>query len=177
MATNPSRVEPIYIDQGATFAGAADEYRLQLWRTWSGGGRRALWIMLNPSTADARVLDPTIRRCVAFSRAWQCDGLDVVNLFAFRSTDPTALYQVADPVGPGNDRIILAAAREAAIVVAAWGIHGALLGRGGAVLEQLAGAGVRAHCLGVNADGSPRHPLYLSKSTPLQALACEEVNA
>jgi len=154
-----------YIDQGATFVGDREQYRLQLWRTWSAGGRRALWILLNPSTADATKLDPTLRRCEAFSRAWGCDGFDVANIFALRSTDPAALYQVDDPIGPGNDRIILAAARDAAIVVAGWGTHGALLGRGDQVRDALDAAGVALECLGQNVDGSPRHPLYLPART------------
>ena len=158
--------EPDYIDQGATFAGEAEEYRLALWRTWSGGGRRALWIMLNPSTADARILDPTIRRCVGFSRAWGFDGVDVCNLFALRSTKPAALYKHPDPVGPENDRVILAAARDAGLVVAAWGTHGAHLARAKAVETMLAGV-VDLKCLGLNRDGSPRHPLYVRAATSL----------
>lgn len=157
-----------YIDQGATFAGDREQYRLQLWRTWRAGGRRALWIMLNPSTADARQLDPTLRRCQAFSIAWGCDGFDVVNIFSLRSPKPAALYQAADPVGPHNDRIILAAAREAAIVVAGWGTHGAHLNRAREVETMLAGV-VRLECLGHNRDGSPRHPLYVPATTPLVA--------
>lgn len=164
-----------YIDQGATFAGDGEAYRLQLWRTWSGGGRRVLWIMLNPSTADAAVLDPTLRRCEDFSRAWGFDGFDVCNIFALRSTDPAALYRAvadaADPVGPRNDAIIECAAREADQVLVGWGTNGALLGRGEQVARALAAAGVALFALGVNADGSPKHPLYLPARSTRQAWA------
>lgn len=161
----------VYIDQGATFAGEREQYRLQLWRTWRAGGRRALWIMLNPSTADATKLDPTLRRCQAFSLAWGCDGFDVVNLFALRSTKPAALYQHGAPIGRENDRIILAAARESAIVIAAWGKHGAHLNRGNQVRDYLDDAGVALECLGQNLDGSPCHPLYLAAATTRRPFA------
>ena len=84
-------------------------YRLRLWRRW-WDGPYVCWIMLNPSTADARVNDQTIRKCIAFSKQWGFGGLEVVNVFALRSTDPKALYKHHDPIGPGNDSVISSSA-------------------------------------------------------------------
>src|SRR5262245_19133112 len=82
-------------------------YRYWLTRTWDNSLRRVCWVMLNPSTADAEQDDPTIRRCVGFARSWGAGGIIVVNLFAFRASDPKALLRAADPVGPDNDGHIL----------------------------------------------------------------------
>lgn len=162
-------VEPLkpvgYLTAGATFD-RTGAYRYTLLRRWARRGGKVTWVMLNPSTADALVLDPTIRRCEGFSRAWGFGELSVVNLFAFRSTDPGALYRHAagfphpEPVGPGNDQAILACCRHADLVVAAWGVHGSHLGRGAAVRALLTDAGVALHVLGLTKGGQPKHPLY-----------------
>ncbi len=123
--------------------------------------------MLNPSTADEQQNDPTVERCERRARAGAYGALVVGNLFAWRSTDPRALYDVADPVGPDNDQHLAAIASEAARVVCAWGRHGALQGRGPAVVRLLAPHRARLACLGVNADGSPKHPLYLPYTAAL----------
>jgi|SRR5690349_11377452 len=138
-------------------------YRFTLWRALPGGLGRVLFIMLNPSTAGARQDDPTIRRCIGFARAWGFARMDVVNLFALRATHPADLRRARDPVGAGNDRAIAAAARRADLVVAAWGVHGALAARDRAVRALLADRPL--HCLGVTRAGHPRHPLYLPAAT------------
>ena len=122
------------------------------------GARRIVFLMLNPSTADAFVLDPTIRRCVAFATREGGDVLEVVNLFAFRSPLPR-LLKAARRRGadPANDRAILAACRGAHRIVAAWGIHGQLAARDEAVRALLAECTL--HRLGATADGHPIHPL------------------
>lgn len=117
------------------------------------------WIMLNPSTADAFADDPTIKRCKAFARREGCGGINVVNLFAHRATHPAALRRAADPVGPANDQAIEVYAREAHLVVVAWGAGGALNGRAGDVGQRLTAAGVQLRCLGITKDGHPKHPL------------------
>jgi hypothetical protein len=117
--------------------------------------------MLNPSTATESVLDPTVRRCMGFSRQWGCGGLRVVNLFALRATDPKQLKEAQDPVGPENDKCIKAAVASAELVVCAWGTHGKLLGRGAAVQKLLAYR--HLHHLGLTKEGHPKHPLYLKK--------------
>lgn len=147
-------------------------YRYELHRSWLTGYGRALWIMLNPSTADDYVDDPTIRRCIAFSGRWGLSGLDVVNLYALRSTNPRALLESPiDSVGPQNDtsvRAHLAAAATAGWpVVAAWGQH-ARRDRVEAVTAMAAVAGVLLQCLGTTLTGQPRHPLYVPGSTRLR---------
>lgn len=145
---------------GATFS-PCGAYRYRLWRYWSGEPA-VLFLMLNPSTADETVNDPTVERCQRRAKAMGAGGLQVANIFALRSTDPGALYAADDPVGPDNDAAILAAARECAQVICAWGVHGEYRGRGNAVLAMLRTAGITPHCLGTTKDGHPRHPLYVS---------------
>ncbi|WP_300643648.1 DUF1643 domain-containing protein [Nocardioides sp.] len=138
------------------------QYRYRLTRTWRPEQPRATFIMLNPSTADAEHDDPTIRRCMGYARDWGLGGLIVVNLYAYRATDPDDLWKAADPVGPDNDahlRAVLdAAAIAGAPVVAAWGANAR--SERGAEVMQFAGA---VTALGLTKAGQPRHPLYLRK--------------
>lgn len=120
----------------------------------------ALFLMLNPSTADAELDDPTIRRCRGFSKAWGCAGLTVANLYALRSTDPKQLWNYADPVGPENDDWLRRLAGECGDVICAWGAN-ARPERVAAVAQILEDAGARLWCLGVTKAGAPRHPLYI----------------
>jgi hypothetical protein len=137
-------------------------YRYTLGRRWAPGPA-VLWIMLNPSTADAAVDDPTIRRCIGFSKAWGYSALTVVNLFALRATNPARLYRHEDPVGPVNDAHIVTQAQRAVEAVAAWGTHGALRDRAEYVRRLV--DGIPLVCLGVTRGGHPRHPLYVRGST------------
>ena len=142
-------------------------YRYRLGRIWNPGEPAMTFIGLNPSTADAMVDDPTIRRCRGFAVREGCGGLVMVNLFAYRSTDPDRLRHVDDPVGPDNASYLLLMVASAGPAVAAWGVGGGLHGRDRAVLKLLNGA-KRLHCLGTTKDGHPRHPLYLAGKTPLE---------
>lgn len=137
-------------------------YRYWLWRGWSNAeaGRYALFIGLNPSTADETHDDPTIRRCITFARDWGYNGLCMMNLFAFRATDPADMKRAVDPVGPDNDSLLQFAARYAAVVVAAWGSHGMYLYRDVAVKAMIP----NLHYLRLTKDGHPGHPLYLPKT-------------
>jgi hypothetical protein len=145
-------------------------YRYSLLRVWSELPR-VCWIMLNPSTADAHIDDPTIRRCMGFSRAWGAGGIVVVNLFALRATDPDELLSYirgADPLSAFNDRNIGQCADQRRII-AAWGSHQSIKksGRDHAVMKLLAGKTIE--CLGVTKDGYPRHPLYVAgKVAPVE---------
>ena len=147
--------------EGATFS-ACRRYRYTLNRVWNPDLPRIVFVMLNPSTADEHVNDPTVERCQRRAGRLGFGAMGVVNLFAFRSTNPAALYECDEPVGPDNDAAILGQARQAEMVVCAWGTHGALNERGRRVREMLTAGGVGLHALSLNADGSPGHPLYLS---------------
>jgi hypothetical protein len=148
-------------------------YRYTLWRAWDPERPRVAFVMLNPSTADARRDDPTIRRCIRFARDWGFGSVEVVNLFAFRARSPRRLRRAMDPVGPGNDRHLLAAASRARRLVAAWGIHGSLRSRDHAV-RKLLGKRHKLRCLGTTASGYPRHPLYFPSTTVLIPYPPEE---
>jgi hypothetical protein len=136
-------------------------YRYSLWRIWSGllstGKGYALFVGLNPSTADETFDDPTIRRCVGFARSWGYDGLCMANLFAFRATDPAEMLSQADPVGEENDRYLVECAAGAGVVVTAWGVCGVHRGRDLEVRALLPDL----HYLKLTKDGHPSHPLYL----------------
>ncbi len=139
-------------------------YRYALWRTWDGDAPRVAFLMLNPSTADARRDDPTIRRCIGFARSWGFGSVEVVNLFAYRTPDPEVLRRALHPVGPENDRYLRKVARRAQQLIVAWGNRGALQGRDEAVMRLLRKVGT-VYCLGRTQAGHPRHPLYVRKDT------------
>jgi hypothetical protein len=147
------------VGKSAQFSGCRT-WRYVLRRVWNPDRAPVAFIGLNPSTADESLDDPTIRRCVGFAKSWGFGGLVMLNLFAFRSTDPQVLREVADPIGPHNDGWIESETRRRE-VICCWGVHGTLKDRDSAVLKTLRGA----KCLGTTKDGHPRHPLYLSKDT------------
>jgi hypothetical protein len=111
------------LEQNAVIS-ACDRYRYVLRRQVGPGARIATFIMLNPSTADATQDDPTIRRCIGFARQWGCGQLVVLNLFAFRATDPVDLKRAADPVGPDNESWFRRILPSDGPVVCGWGVHG-----------------------------------------------------
>ena len=147
------------MEMGAIFD-PTGAYRYSLWRQWDTRQPRLAFVMLNPSTADTETDDATIRRCVKFARTWKFGALEVVNLFAFRATQPQILKQVVDPVGVECDRYLLAAADQAQQIVVAWGNGGRLHQRDQIVLDLLA-SHKAIYCLGMSQAGQPRHPLYL----------------
>lgn len=137
-------------------------YRYDLTRVWDAGGRRAAFVMLNPSTATEAANDPTVERCERRARALGYGAMRVANVFALRATDPRVMRAHPEPVGrPENDAAILDAAAWADDVVCAWGAHGAHLGRGSEVEAMLRAAGHRLGALGLSKGGHPRHPLYV----------------
>lgn len=147
-------------------------YRYSLTRRWHFPGSLLPFIMLNPSTADAEQDDPTIRRCMGFARREGKAGIVVVNLYAFRSTSPEALWKVEDPIGPDNWRTLVnlgnEAAEEGVPIVCAWGAH-ARANQVDAIVVALGGCcEVRLVCLGKTAAGAPRHPLYVRADQPLE---------
>jgi len=150
------------------------KYRYELTRKLSDKSKQCLFIMLNPSTADASENDPTIRRCINFAKNWDCGELIVVNLFAYRATDPKELRDrfTADPVGPDNHHYVTRAinrvmsadelfGEEPGPVVCAWGANGAYMNQNQTTLGWIEGENVTPMCLKRTKDGHPSHPLYL----------------
>ena len=151
-------------------------YRYALWRDleYENGFEadgRVLFVMLNPSTADDRQDDNTIRRCIGFAREWGHEQLVVVNLYALRATDPRELRRHSDPVGPKNDRWIEDLSASAARVVAAWGANTFVTqDRVDHVLHLIKGDSELLYgveCLGLTAEGHPRHPLFVPRDQKL----------
>jgi hypothetical protein len=147
----------------ALFGGVRKEYRYILRRAWDRMLPTTMFIMMNPSVADVEADDPTVARCQTFARTWGSGCLYVVNTFAYRATDQRELIAVPDPVGPQNDRHILAIAKRSKLIVVAYGQpHKSLRQRGLDVCSMLRRKGFQLHALKLNSDGTPRHPLYLS---------------
>lgn len=157
-------------------------YRYALWRFWEGAHqtyahRAVLFVCLNPSTADARQDDPTIRRCRRFAQDWGYPGMIMLNLFAYRATDPGVMRAFArtggDAVGPDNDAIVRSYLHhQSGMVVCAWGADGGFMGRN-VQMEALIRSDFSrpdqqgesyAHCLGKTKAGYPRHPLFVASS-------------
>ncbi len=145
---------------GAEFS-RCRRWRYLLWRRWDEAKPAANFLMLNPSTADEVKLDPSCTRARVYAERWGFGALIVTNIFGWRATDPEEMKSVRDPVGKGNDVAILKAAREAGIVVCAWGNHGAHRDRGSRVQAYLRSNDVKLHYLKLNSGGHPAHPLYL----------------
>lgn len=145
---------------------SADEaYRYRLIRVWEPQGERALFVMLNPSTATETQNDPTVERCERRARALGFGSFAVANIFAYRATDPKVMRAASDPVGPGNDAAIAEMAAQADRIICAWGTHGLHLGRGAAVEALLRATGRDLHHLGLSKGGLPKHPLYIGYET------------
>lgn len=151
-------------------------YRYALWRQLDAAAEAnedstVLFVMLNPSTADAHIDDPTLRRCIGFARSWGYGRLAVGNLYAWRSPKPADLATAPDPVGPDNDDWLADLVSDALLVVVAWGASDWMNpDRALAVCERLSdrAPGAGFFCLGTTADGHPAHPLYLPNDTELE---------
>jgi ribosomal protein S27AE len=169
-----ARTPPYASAEKSALISPCGQYRYSLLRRWNGQARTPLlaFVMLNPSTADAYLDDPTIRRCMRFGHREGYGGIVVYNLYGWRSADPKSLLTCTDPVGPWSDQILQGAAEQAADdgtpIVAAWGAN-ARPGRVTDVLALLRGSDLR--CLGTTAQGHPRHPLYVKGDQPLVPFA------
>lgn len=141
------------------------KYRYALWRTWDDSKPFAMFIGLNPSTADETEDDPTINRCINFSKDWGYGGLCMVNLFAFRATVPSDMMASKDPIGSENDNWIKKLSKDAGVIVAAWGNDGSYMGRSKNIMDMVP----NLKCLKINKTGEPAHPLYQpSSATPIK---------
>ncbi len=181
-----------YVSSGADIS-ADGRYRYKLWREWRGTHdpknwrwlgakdgadedlgepKSCLFVMLNPSTADSTVDDPTIRRCVGFAKSWNYERLEVVNLFAVRTSSPRtlkAMHYREDPVGVRNEEAFDHAVVRAGLIVCAWGSHGSHMGQDETVLGWLPPKS-KLFALGFTGSGHPRHPLYLRSDTQLESM-------
>ena len=156
------------------------KYRYELTRVWDDRQPLVIWIMLNPSTADAMKDDATIRRCIGFAKRWGFGGIVVLNLFAYRSTNPSKLLKVKDPVGPDNDSFILKWCRPEfgahlrTKIVFAWGDNAILKKtkriHGVHYIVKDAAIPLCVSILGRTQNGQPRHPVRLSYKTKLADL-------
>ena len=151
--------------KGAALFSMDGRYRYALSRKFTTDEASSIcqFIMLNPSTADGDVDDPTVARCIKYAKRWGHDGLVVTNLFAWRATDPRDLYSAVDPFGDNNRSFVLYTALQPAVqrVVCAWGTHGGYLNAGREMLGELLDAGVHPQVLKWTKDFHPAHPLYL----------------
>lgn len=143
-------------------------YRYRLVRVWDPSQPSLAWVMLNPSTADQRRNDATVRRCINLARAWGYGGLDIANLYGLAAKNPQALQRHVDPVGPDNDEHLGAVCRQNDLTVLAWGANADTV-RAHHVASMLcrlsAEHGRSLAVLGWTADGQPRHPLCVPAST------------
>ena len=140
------------------------KYRYTLWRHWhnlfSQDTAYVMFIGLNPSTADEIKDDNTIRRCIGYAKDWGYAGLCMTNLFAFRTREPKVMKANVNPVGPDNDKYLIEIAKYASVIIAAWGIDGAYLGRDQEVIKLIP----NLHYLKLTKNGFPGHPLFLPKN-------------
>ena len=142
-----------------------EKFRYSLTRIWDSAGRKALFVMLNPSTATEVQNDPTVERCERRARHMGFGAFRVCNIFAFRATDPKDMRAAHDPNGPLNDAAIKDAAHWADQIICAWGTHGEHLMRGPAVEDLLRSTQFPLYHLGLSKAGHPKHPLYISYET------------
>ena len=140
-------------------------HRYTLWRVFSTMPPKRIFccIALNPSTATEVEDDPTVGRVIGFAQREKCDALVMLNIFAFRATDPEVMKANPDPIGKENDEWLMKCTSMASVVLAAWGTHGEFMGRGARVAAMIP----NMYCLGTNKGGSPKHPLYVDAGQQL----------
>ncbi len=147
----------MYPDESGAIISECENYRYRLWRVWDNAHPRVLFIMLNPSTADASEDDPTIRRCIGFAKSWGYGGLMVGNLFAFRTPYPKELKTVVSHKTYINSIHIEAMMSECDVTICAWGNPPIQAPRYPFMNKKV------LHCLALTNSNNPRHPLYLKK--------------
>lgn len=143
------------------------KYRYALTRKYYGN-KCCMFIMLNPSTADECIDDPTVRKCTLFADSWGYGNIIIVNLFALRATDPKEIYWTEDPVGPDNHKHVKEILEQSIfwdkfLVVCAWGNHGRYMEQNSAMIGWLEDQSVKPHYLKMTKKKEPSHPLYLPK--------------
>ena len=157
-------------DRSGAILSDCGTYRYHLWRRWNPDLPTMVWVMLNPSTADATADDPTIRRCINFARREGCGGISVRNVFALRATNPDELLRHPDPFGPDNETWLLAARQCSLLTVLVLGWGARLTAPRLRSFYQRAECCLvtqKPFCFGTTKAGDPRHPLYLPNNAPL----------
>lgn len=145
------------------------KYRYLLRRIWERDRPRILFVMLNPSTADAEVDDATIRSCIRLAKGLGYGSLEVVNLMAWRATNPKDIPpKPSDAMGSDNPRTVNAAIERCSVVICAWGAHPYAKRFAGGTTDLCKLNGKIAYCFGITKSGAPKHPLYIKSGTPLQ---------
>jgi hypothetical protein len=139
------------------------KYRYMLKRQWGERNDNFInFVLLNPSTANETIDDPTIKACIKFAQNLNYDGFYVTNLFALRTKSPKVLKRNRNPIGEQNNKYIKKYAHKSKLVIVAWGNHGNLLNRDNEVLKILSRIQT-PHCLTITQSGNPKHPLYINK--------------
>ena len=151
----------LFSDGKSAVISLCEKYRYTLSRIWNENKYYVNFVGLNPSTADAMNDDPTVRRCIAFAEKWGYGGIVITNLFALRATDPKVMMAYENPVGIDNEKWLREVAREAGLVIVAWGVNGNHLNRDNEVLPMLNSPS----CLDITKGGYPKHPLYIKADT------------
>ena len=146
------------MEKGAVIS-TDQKYRYSLHRIWDTNLPMIAFVGLNPSTADDKIDDPTIKRCIEFTKSWNYGGFYMLNLFGYRATNPKELTKTKDPIGTENETHILEILSNVEKVICAWGNQGRLLNQNTKILSLID----NPYCLKVNKSGEPSHPLYLSK--------------
>lgn len=146
-------------------------YRYWLKRHWEDDLVGLPVIMLNPSTADAEIDDPTIKRCMEFARREGYGGITVLNVFALRATNPEELKKVNDPNGPDNNDWLkrMMGFHElggSKIILVAWGANKFAEPRAAQIIDMAKREGAQLVCLGTSKNGAPKHPLYIKGDQP-----------
>lgn len=171
----PSMEAPLLDGRGADIS-PCGRYRYRLWRRW-GLGKLCVWVMLNPSRANAIDDDATIRRCIGYAKQWGFSGIEVVNLFPIIETDSKVAMRDPSRSGPtygrSNRHIVISAARDAGLVVLAWGAGVQSAHWLNCLIDDIeAAAGwENVRCLGLTKSGQPKHPVRLPYETPLRTLS------
>lgn len=156
---------PTDIERSASIS-PCERYRHSLSRYWDREKGFVLFVMLNPSTADANKDDPTIRRCMGFAKSWGYGGIEVCNLFDWRATKPAHLRnKLAIAVSDKNDPTLRVRVSTAAAVIAAWGNIPWAQKRIDEVYRTIFNEEKRWDCLKISKAGFPWHPLYIPAAT------------
>jgi hypothetical protein len=156
-----------YLENDAVISDCG-QYRYLLRRTWDHSKPRALLVMLNPSTADAMQDDATIRSCVRLLSGHGYGSMEVVNVFAYRATNPDELPKQTNPFGPSNGRTIEAAVHRCDVVICAWGAYPPAQQHAASILNIARSHRPATYCFGRTKTGAPKHPLYIKSGTPLE---------